>query len=66
MPKRQPLAKPTMIRMPESMRDELERIATHNGLSLSDVVRFAIRSQLAGARKQAAAAKAFLPTPQDQ
>lgn len=47
MPKRPPLAKPTMVRMPREMRAELEDLAAKNGLSVSDVVRLAVRKQLA-------------------
>jgi hypothetical protein len=44
--KRQPLANPIMVRMEHAMKEDIERIATANALTASDVVRLAVRRSL--------------------
>lgn len=43
---KRPLSKPMMIRIPESMKDDLETIAASNDLSVSAVVRLAVKKHL--------------------
>lgn len=44
--KRQPLANPIMVRMEHAMKQDIERIATANRLTSSDVVRLAVAHQI--------------------
>lgn len=44
--KRKPLANPIMVRMEHAMKEDIERIASANSLTASDVVRLAVRRSL--------------------
>ncbi len=44
--KKLPLSKPMMIRIPETMRDDLEKVAAGNDISVSAVVRLAVKKHL--------------------
>lgn len=43
---KQPLSKPMMIRIPETMKSDLENVAANNDLSVSAIVRLAVKKHL--------------------
>lgn len=44
--KKPPLSKPMMIRIPETMKCDLENVAASNDLSVSAIVRLAVKKHL--------------------
>lgn len=45
-PTKQPLSKPMMIRIPAAMKTDLENVAANNDLSVSALVRIAVKKHL--------------------
>jgi hypothetical protein len=44
--KKQPLSKPLMVRVPQTMKDDLENVAAANDLSVSALIRVAVKKHL--------------------
>ena len=45
-PKKQPLSRPLMVRIPQTMKDDLENVAAANDLSVSALIRVAVKKHL--------------------
>lgn len=44
--KKQPLSQPLMVRVPQAMKDDLENVAAANDLSVSALIRVAVKKHL--------------------